>query len=260
MDNYSLRALNNTGLYILFGNKVNKTANGYDGSSLLEGKININQDENINILDYQIYILEKGGLTPIESIQVFKGGKWSEIKPLKKADGYEWFDKIVQMIEDKRNVYVVDINFNDRIEKIKFVFNNNFVDPMEFELVYKESSKEAYYQKVEAKNRQSLIDSAQIKIATGNDLVNVYFQPCNDQCTKTVIELFSTSNGRMLLGKFTVDEGMFFKSITGLAYGHYEIKVTQYGKDNNALFTSDAIPFELKAPHFGGNGRHTVII
>ena len=86
-------------------------------------------------------------------------------------------------------------------------------------------------------------------------LVNVYFQPCTDECAKTVIELYSQG---MLLGKFNVEEGLFFKSITGLAYGSYEIKVIQYDKNGKELFASDPYPFKLSTPNYGG--KHTVII
>ena len=257
MDKYLSRALDNYGIGICFANKAKQSVNTFEKNSVAEFKLPIKQDEDINIVNYQILIFETGDYTPLESVQVFKGGKWTALKQLKKADGFEWYDKVQRLIDHEKKLFVVDVDFNNRIEKVKLVFNNNFVDPIEFELVYAESSKEAYYKKVAEQNRQSLINAAQIKLATGADLVNIYFQPCSEKCAKTVVELYSTMGGKMLLGKFTVEEGMFFKSITGLAHGSYEVKVSQFDKENKEIFTSDPFPFVLGTPH---GGRHTVVI
>ena len=257
MDKYSLKALKEIGIGYYFVVKEKQLSVSYDLGVLENNKLVINQDEDINIVDYQFVILEKDELSPIESVQIERNGKFVEIKPAKPEDvkDYDWFTKLYRIVTEGKRAFIVPISFQNRATKLKITYKHNFIDPIVFELEYKESSKEVYYQKVAENNRKSLIEKAQIKLATGNDLVNVYFQPCTDECAKTVIELYSQG---MLLGKFNVEEGLFFKSITGLAYGSYEIKVIQYDKNGKELFASDPYPFKLSAPNYGG--KHTVII
>lgn len=49
-----------------------------------------------------------------------------------------------------------------------------------------------------------------------------------------------------LLGKFKVEEGMYFKAITGLAKGVYGIKLTEFDNNNKSLFSSDVMFFVLR--------------
>ena len=51
-----------------------------------------------------------------------------------------------------------------------------------------------------------------------------------------------------------------FKSVTGLAFGTYLYEIIEFDKDGKEIARSGKIQFELKKPHYGGDGRHTVII
>ena len=51
---------------------------------------------------------------------------------------------------------------------------------------------------------------------------------------------------KQLMGKFKVEEGMFFKAITGLANGVYGIKLTQFDSNNRPLFSSDVMFFVIR--------------
>ena len=46
--------------------------------------------------------------------------------------------------------------------------------------------------------------------------------------------------------KATVENGIFFKSITGLAYGRYAYVVKQFDKENNLLIETDHIEFYIR--------------
>ena len=55
-----------------------------------------------------------------------------------------------------------------------------------------------------------------------------------------------------MLAKYKVDEGTFFKSISGLAYGTYEYVVKQYGKSDKLLLETAKIKFTINTPNYGG--------
>lgn len=216
-----------------------------------------------------MFVIEEQGYKSISKLEVRKGDKYVEIRHLNLNEAEKTgIDMLMTAVKDNKNVFVVDLDFNNRIDAIKFSFANNFVAPIELPFVFKESSKEEYYKKVEAQNRQALLDAAQIKIATGNDLVNIYFNPANDNYASAKIELY-TATGQFeqhhgsvihqgwkprllggaverLIAKYTVEEGMFFKAITGLAHGVYGLKLIQYDNNNKVIVESEIEFFAIR--------------
>ena len=83
---------------------------------------------------------------------------------------------------------------------------------------------------------------ANIKVSTGADLVNIYFQPCSDDYLRTEIVLYKDG---LMLAKYKVDEETFFKSISGLAYGKYEFILKQFDDKGNIILETDKISFSL---------------
>lgn len=169
-------------------------------------------------------------------------------------------DKI--KIDSQNHVFHFILDFTKKSKTIHFDFLDNIADPMNLEIQYNEKSKEDWDEKSKIDQWKELEPKAQIKVSTGIDLVNIYFQPCSDDYGKTVIELFTAIGkwsehprviGRgmtfvpsllsatidKLMGKFTVEDGMFFKSITGLALGAYGFRLSQYSSKGSLLFTSD---------------------
>lgn len=199
----------------------------------------IQQDENYNIKKHNIIV---GGLS-IDSIEI---------------DGKK---------DDKMNLAVVD--FDNRAKEITFNFANNVAEPLTLKLKFIESDHASFDAKEAESNRQNLMAAANIKLAAGADLVNVYFQPVTENYSYTVIELYLAqgnfekqhiSSGvayklppakllggtiESLLGKFKVEDGMMFKSITGLAKGAYGFKLSQYDGKGNLLFTTDYQYFQI---------------
>ena len=80
-------------------------------------------------------------------------------------------------------------------------------------------------------------------------MVNIKFQYCNDNVSYTKISLYD--DNKQLMGTFKVDAGMFYKSITNLAYGKYFYKVAQYDINNELILETDFISFSLSAPYYG---------
>ena len=92
-------------------------------------------------------------------------------------------------------------------------------------------------------------EKAKITVSTGFELVNIYFQPCNDNYARTEISLYKDN---MMLAKYKVDEETFFKSITGLAYGKYSFVLKQFDKDNTILLETEHIEFTIYSPKTHG--------
>jgi hypothetical protein len=206
-------------------------------------KLIITQDSDITIVDY---VLSIGDIEvdAIEKIVVLKEDKWCEIF--------------------KNNTTYIEFSFVKKTSQIKFVFKNNIADDYVISVEFVEADKEAYYNKQEQERKEALIKNAQIKHSTGADLVNVYFQPCNEQCVKTEIELWIAKGKRenhhgmlayvprliggepeQLIAKYIIEEGTYFKAINGLAKGVYGYKIKQYDKDNNIIMESEFNYFDI---------------
>ncbi len=192
----------------------------------------IKQDEDINLLEYALVLVNK--IDIFSNIAVCKNNEWIDI---------------ALTMENNVPTYKIIVNFNDRIEKIKFEFKNQLADDYIISVCYQEADKEKYYAKKEQERKDNLFTTANIKVSTGVDLVNIYFQPCCDEYARTEIALYKEN---MLLAKYKVDEEIFFKSISGLAFGKYEFVLKQLDKDSNLLLETNKISFSLVKPNYGG--------
>ena len=193
--------------------------------------ITIKQDEDINITRYILIIHGKANRYDVLStVCVLKNQQWEQIPLSPKG-------------------YKIIIDFNERIEKIKLSFVNNLADDYIITINYQEADKEKYYAKKEQERKDNLFKTANIKVSTGADLVNIYFQPCCDSYARTEITLYKDN---MMLAKYKVDEETFFKSIGGLAYGKYEFILKQFDNKGNIILETDKISFSLSRPNYGG--------
>lgn len=118
-----------------------------------------------------------------------------------------------------------------------------------------ENGKSLQDYKKEQERKDNLFKMANIKVSTGVDLVNIYFQPCCDEYKYTEIALYKEN---MLLAKYKVDEETFFKSIGGLAFGTYEFILKQFDKKNNIILETDKISFSISAPNYSGRRKITI--
>ena len=193
------------------------------------------QYENPNIIEYVLVVPEEQYLS---GISIYKNGKWSNVEK-----------NIWNRKERKIPAYKIILNFNDRIEKIKVSFIENFANDFTFSIQYQEADKEKYNEKLAMEHKAELLKVANIKVSTGADLVNIYFQPCCDSYARTEITLYKDN---MMLAKYKVDEETFFKSISGLAYGKYEFILKQFDDKGNIILETDKISFSLSRPNYGG--------
>ena len=173
----------------------------------------------------------------------------------------------------KNNSYVdvplseIIIDFNDRIDSIRLKFIKNIADDLEIGIAYKEADKQAYNEMQAVLQKENTLKRAAIKHSTGDSLVNIYFQSCADNYDHTEISLFIPDKTEVvrvggphgpvnqenvlswvLIMKATVGNGIFFKSIRGLAYGRYAYVIKQFDKANNLLVETGYVEFYIREP------------
>ncbi len=249
MNKYQAFALSKTEFAIYKGEDLRQDrigrAKGNWGKINKTGIIDVKQDANYNILKYFLRFNEN-----VKSVE-YSGKKYEQI-----TSG------------DSSHPYVlVPLDFNDKDTKMILNFGK-VVDEVEVKINFIDADK-SIYDEIQRKEKASDFEiKASIKIATGESLVNIYFQPCSADYGRTEVELY-LANGKystppsvmgkhdvwrpsllsatpgQLLGKFKVDDGAMFKSITGLARGAYGVKISQYDDKGNLLFTSDYQYFHI---------------
>lgn len=205
----------------------------------------ITQDEDIHKTKYVLTVDTKPNVFNLfEKILVHRKEKWEEI-PFAKGQ------------------YRIVVDFSKRIDAIRFDFINQLADAYILKVTYIEADQEKYYAKLAQEKKEALLAAAEIKVATGSDLVNIYFQPCCDEYDHTEIKLFvpkdyvtvgspygpvQKPSSWSLIKKCSVPADDFFTSINGLAYGEYAIVMKQFDKDNKVLLETDYIPFSIIKP------------
>lgn len=207
--------------------------------------VTIVQNENYNNKKYNIYLL----IAVAEKVEYVLNGQTHIVK------------------ETEKNKYLIELDYDNRIDKIKIYFSNGIVDPVEISIVYVEADVKKYDEKVMAEHKKALEQKANVKVRTGDSIINVTFQPVNDSFSYSKVELYTitgtkvidnkTQNEYQLMAKYKTPEDVYFHSITGIAYGEYAIILVQYDNSNKEIFKSDYIFFSLSRPNYYF-GKHVV--
>ena len=218
--------------------------NGKETPCFKDDKITIKQDENITVTKYSLHIINKS-INTIYAIKNIDSKKTEKI-----------INSTSSEIGELKN-FSIKIDFDNRIDAVKITFVNNLADDLLIPIVYKEADKEKYYAKIAQEHKDNLLKTADIKVATGADLVNIYFQPCCDEYDHTEILLFIPKECKRtqnkpdtwsMIKKCKVSPDDFYESINGLAYGKYSFILKQYDKKNNIIFETNNIAFEISEP------------
>lgn len=245
----------NAGYYIsVVGSNKNYTAK----IDTEKKKLVLQQEEDINLTKYQFVALSNPNGSGIEKVSFYKGDKWIEAelvieknkKVLALPDYYQ------RSFERGYVAYVINLDFDDKVKKIRFEYKNGIVEPIDLSIEYVEANKEAYYQKVAAQNRSELLAKMSVSCKTGDFLVNVYWQNATDKVKKILFELFI--DNQQLIMKNEMDADVMFKSVQGLAYGKYYFRLSQLDEKGNVIVATDLIQFTLSASNY--SGKHTVVI
>ena len=222
MDKYQIFALARTGFAI------------YDGEDIIKSRRIDRSDDAWN------YIL------PNKVIEIRQDINYNKIKYYIKIDGLavesarycgKTYERQLTNASSKPYV-LVPVDFSNKVTELVLVYER-VIDPIEIELKFIESDKKIF-------DDIQKIEKASVKVSTGDSLVNVYYQPCSDDYKRTEVILYNSDN--MLMAKYKVEEEMFFKAITGLAYGRYSLLVRQYDANDKLIFESEKQFFEIKSP------------
>ena len=224
----------------------------------------IKQDQDITKTVYEL-VISKSKCPFIDSVQVKKNNVYTNVPisnvPVTLQAGMR---REKEIFEER---FIITVDFNDRIDAIKLSFIKNIADDLEIGIAYQEADKQAYAARQEILRKENTLRRAAIKHSVGESLVNIYFQPCADNYNHTEISLFIPDKTEVkqvggphgpvnqenvlswsMILKTTVENGIFFKSITGLAYGRYAYIVKQFDKSNSLLVETGYIEFEIKKP------------
>ena len=224
----------------------------------------IKQDSDITKTRYEL-ALSKKAYPFIEAVQTKKDGVYSDVPLSCVNGGMQSTPKSTHGQEMPDERFLITVDFNDRIDAIKLKFVNNIAADLEIGITYQEADKQAYLERQEILRKENILKRAAVKHSVGDSLVNIYFQPCADEYDHTEISLFIPEKTEVksvgsphgpvnqenvlswsLIMKTTVENGVFFKSVTGLAYGKYAYIVKQFSKENRLLVETGYIEFCIK--------------
>lgn len=194
------------------------------------------QDEDITITKYRVAVLPRSF---IEKVQYEKEGKLVDV-PLKEFARSE---------KSTTTAYSVIADFKDPIKKIRVVFKYKIVNDLIITLNYVPASVEAYNARKKEEREKELMEKASIKHSAGEQLVNIYFQPCCGKVEKTEIELY-TKNGEdwQMMKRYSLGKDDMFLSVPGLAYGTYSYILRQVDAKKEKFFETERIAFEIRKP------------
>lgn len=218
----------------------------------------LKQEDDINFTKYQFVVISNPKESSIASVDYQVNKKWVEaiLVNSNKKKGLYSPDYYQRPLKRGFDLYVVDLDFNEKATKIRITYKNGIVDPIELKINYVEADKDKYYQKIAAQNRSELLAKMSVSCRTGNSLVNVFWQNATKDVKKVLFELFL--DNQQLIMKNEMDSDTMFKSVQGLAYGKYYFRLSQFDEKGDLIVATDLIAFTLSEPNY--SGRYTVHI
>lgn len=140
---------------------------------VIDGKIEITQNENYNIVKYDLIVSGAN----IEKVEYFTT---------------KWNDSNVH--DEKYNSKIVPVDFDQTPSKVKISFVGGLVDPIELPIKYIPADKETWDQK----NKEIMMVDYEFNLSlmsvTGTTFFRtLYFRPCSSLCEKTVVEWYTTA-------------------------------------------------------------------
>lgn len=128
------------------------------------------------------------------------------------------------------------LDFDNKISKIKIHFINRIIDPIVFDIEMEDADKKAYDYELERKRKDYEKSVVDLEIATGVNLINVYFNGLtNKKYSYAVISLYRKDRK---IGVYKLKDTNFL-SIPNVASGEYGISIEQYNSDDELIYRSE---------------------
>lgn len=198
----------------------------------IEDKIVVTQEEDIFFARYPLQFLGR----TLSKVYAYKNNKWVLLK------------KPENPIYTDIPSFEAVLDFSDRIKKIKICFVNGLADDLIIPVEYVEADKEEYYKKEREKNLEKLKNALSLKVNTGSNLVNICWKLANDEIEKVKIDLYvGYGKNKQLMANYILDNTVFYKSISELAYGYYCFVLKQINKNGEVVIETDFIEFNIVA-------------
>ena len=256
MNKYEELAFKNKGIgYAIYYAGVDKY---YKAKFDLEkNEMVVNQDENINLTKYQLVVFNDSGVSGLDQVSYQKNGVFTTKKKIGSRDELKnnsletWQRELDRGID----IFVVDLDFDERTDVIRFSYKNGIVGPIDIKVIYVAANKERYYFKIAQQKKKDLLSKMSVCHRTGISLVNVFWQKADNNVKKIELELF-LDNHQLFL-KYEMDSEVLFKSIQGLADGSYLYKLSQYDENGNLVVASDMVSFKITSRNVD---HHAVVI
>ena len=246
MNKYQLKALSLLGVEPEnIGKTISlKTGTVTKGLHIVDDAITVFDDRDINSKDYAIRLFT-GSVIKVEFS--FKGN---------------WVSQSVTDVpyDNQRTAAGIEAKFNldNKPEKIKLIIPGHICDDIVLDIKYDLITEEEYW-KIQ-NSPEVLRNKMEVSYRTGENLVNIYWKHAKENVVALVrIDLYmGDPSSCQLMGKYKVNDEVFFKSIEGLAYGKYCFKVIQFDKDNNEIASTDFIGFVLSKPKPSNGGSSSM--
>ena len=247
MNDYQEKILKFFGVdnfFYLYSHKENKSSNCpiiyYDRDGVKVPKAVFKYDDNRISTKYSLRSL----VSPKINIYFLISNNWIKVE-----ENYEYsYDSRI-----KFNYY---FDINNLPKKIKIDFNG-LEDDLEIDIINQLISEDDWNKRINSS--EYLKEFIKPSINTGSDLINVYWNNVNEKVENTLIELyyvnhlFLSKEEVRLVMKSKVSKDILFKSITGLGFGKYRLKIIELDSKDNTITELDFIEIYLRKPDDGRN-------
>jgi hypothetical protein len=162
-------------------------------------------------------------------------------------DGTKKSVKFVTSIFMNVQVAPIDFTYDNPIVNAVVHFYMNMADDLTWEI------ETILVEKPVVDVKEVMLKKANIKVSTGESLINVYFQEASDDYGFTKVELYIGDQANFnLISKKKVEDGNYYCSFDNLAFGSYGVKVIQFDAKSNVIFESEIIKVHLVRPDYSG--------
>ena len=147
--------------------------------------------------------------------------------------------------------YKLILDFNNKAKNLYISFKESLADVLIIPINYLDADKDKRNEYIAMLHQKELDKIVDIEINTGNSLANIIFNPINEKYNRTKVKLFYETNTQTkessyrFMGEFTSENDMFFISIVNLAYADYAIELYQYDNEDNVIYKSEKVAFEI---------------